>query len=527
MTGRPSTADTARPGRPPAAPTDAHLLPSDTFVAKRIGTSVFCSVEGRLVCLHIKSDHTFLVTVTQEPLIVHVGSFRFRSLLAGSGARQSDSASVGASSVAAFAKSFIEAFEAAAARDVSTLSPASFSKRSATVAFGEQKSLVDEIGVELLLNGTTAASQPLTSTAFDSSAAGSPAASDVARRSSWVALHREKMDAEVRDLSSRAADIDTEPGSPARTLKTEEELLREATANQTLAVRVKFVVFGVLHGVALELKPCPAQPHIREPIVWGIFMDMMRTVVSQRRQIEHLQQHQSTNIMPLHSPRSTVAKQPAADSAETRRCSPRNVAHSRKTTVSKTFHGTAAAPPSAPVVSTLPQPCPSITPIRPKMSPFQRPQAHSGDPPEDAPDVLSDLADCGTATSARLPAASSHCNSPQRSHQQAQPPWQYNSKQSATSTSQLRAQLMLSTTRPTSASTDFAFRLKYAEDVLLRAGVAPVSQPSEAGMLCSSVDEQQQVLLALHPNAPKSAAQIRGTYSARAVQPMSTVVLGQ
>lgn len=480
--------------------------PSDTYVAQAIGSSIFCTVEGRLVGLHIKTDHTFLLTVAQEPLIVHIGTFRFKSLASG----RKEAAIVNAS---AFAKSFIEAFECTAldsAKDPTTTMSLPDNCELGTKP--EVNSRVtqgtvqddDAVGVELII----------TSPATNAQTAGSDATADIARRSSLVALHREKLDAEVRHQSPAVRRDSARRGSVGDT-----EYLLQAMESQEVTVRVKFLVFGVLHCVQLELKPCPLQPHIREPIIWGVLMDLYRTVVRQRVALDRYES------IVTRSSGLTVGQQGSTtknQSKKNKKPAAEHDCHSRNSTavrsprvlrfVDRAGCQTKVSPSTA---------VPLSIDVKSLTASFQGDKADepaTSDQQQDLHDrhrlTATALAEQAPPTYAKLSSrplsggvqqstaatAGSLSTHPQGSKGDESSPllWRY-STNAESPVKSVRS-------RPTSASTDFVLRTKYCEKVLKKAGVGDV------------LDE---VMLPPAP-PPASATQVRGTYANRQIQPMST-----
>lgn len=529
-------------------------MPSDVFVARRVGSSVFCSVEGRLVCLHIKTDHTFLITVTQEPLILHLGTYRFKSLAGGRGE---------GASVAAYAKAFIEAFEHTSLVGDEQQQRAQLDVRSGASADQED----DSIGVRLLL-----AEDHAEKFTQEGSMARSPRQRDergdelgnaatLARRSSLLSMHREKMDLEMKQLGSslpgspRGAVGDDGPSSPqlrsplkwnqaqredsisspknTLQLRSDEELRSEAASHQTVGIVVRFSVFGTPHSVVLHLKASPTDPNIREHIIWGVCMDLYRSVAHYRGEAQRLQGHMFRHQME----RAAHAKQVTTHDALVAAASEKQDAHATSLPrpmgsassdgrgVHRPASGSTASRrlfsehPSR--VNGSESGTPRMSEIRPavssRMPPNLRPPVPEGSKqPDESPILLGS----GTADSSGAKATTARVGSGPRGAST----WSYSARSayldSTKSAPGRPPETTSPRTRPTSASSDFNLRVGYVRDVQLR-GMVKRGDAAAGGADGGTSDQY----LLLHPAAPPSATAIRGTFSGRTVQSVHTVQL--
>jgi hypothetical protein len=551
-------------------------IPSDVFVARRVGSSIFCTVEGRLVCLHVKTDHTFLITVTQEPLVLHLGTFRFKALSGGRGE---------GASVAAYAKAFIEAFE-----HTSHVGDATQRSNSNNISSQQQPPALDVLGVHLLLNGQTEQASahfspegsvlgsPRATAAGpqvdDDSSAALSAAAAATRRSSLVTLHREKMDLEMKQLGSplggaacsptasggglrsplkwgqRSESVSSPAGAVATTtllLRSDEELRNDATVQQTLGIVVTFSVFGTPHSVVLHLKTCPPEPDVREHVIWGIFMDLYRSVSEHRSHAQRLEVHAQRHQVE----RAAFAKQHNAEHRQQhgQQLSGDANRNSFSTTSTTPQAGSLQRPAGSASMSSRGG---SAAGRRPGSSALGN--AHGEQPfrklfastqQEVANDASSTLLPSvvaasfaaisggvsgavgpGGGTAAPHRSSSSKCmvppppppTTPPHHSQKANvsmPPtvssWSYSGKCAYLESTRTVPGCIATNNndpasprqRPTSARSDFTFRQEYVREVQARGGGTPVA----------AVDQSRL----LYPTAPPSATNIRGTYSGRSV----------
>lgn len=553
-------------------------VPSDVFVAQQVGSSIFCTVEGRLVCLHVKTDHTFLITVTQEPLVLHLGTFRFKALAGGRGE---------GASVAAYAKAFIEAFEhTSRVGDVALQKNDKYPPHD-VAASGSQPA---ELGVQLLLNGQ----KPMHSFSPESSVLGSPrggggaevegassalsAAAAATRRSSLVALHRDKMDLEMKQLGSPLTAVDASSpshsaggggmrsplkwgqrsestSSPAgggvatthTTLRSDEELRNDAVSQQSIGVVVTFSVFGTLHSVVLHLKSCPAEPDIKEHVIWGIFMDLYRSVSqhrshaqrleanAQRHQIERAafakrvekqkQQHNNGGGMGASSAVGqkgfSGSTTPQTSSTTMVGTSQRQVGSANSSRGGSASSATARRPGSS---SGALRTGHLEHPFRKLFSGGEAMSDHDGvAPPPTLPSVVSSSFTSGGGTGGAAPPSQ-----PLLRNKNLVPPppppmsWSYSGKCAYLESTRSAPGCVAATNdspsprqRPTSASSDFYLRQGYVKDVQARSTAVMAAMNSNNSNGSSSETIDQAMLL--HPTAPPSAASIRGTYAGRAV----------
>ncbi|CUG93319.1 Hypothetical protein, putative [Bodo saltans] len=550
-------------------------VPSDVFVAQQVGTSIFCTVEGRLVCLHVKTDHTFLITVTQEPLVLHLGTFRFKALAGGRGE---------GASVAAYAKAFIEAFEHTSRVGDVALQRNDKYPLHEVAASGSQHHA--ELGVQLLLNGQ----KPMHSFSPESSVLGSPrggggaedegaggggssalsAAAAATRRSSLVALHRDKMDLEMKQLGSPLTAVDgssptshtaggggmrsplkwgqrsESTSSPAgggvatthTTLRSDEELRYDAVSQQSIGVVVTFSVFGTLHSVVLHLKSCPAEPDIKEHVIWGIFMDLYRSVSQHRSHAQRLEANAQRHQIERAAFAKRVEKQ-------------NGVSASSAAVGKKGFSGSTTPQTSSKMVGTSQRPVESANssrggsastaarrpgssgalrtghleqPFRKLFSGGEAMSDHDGvAPPPTLPSVVSISFTSGGGTGGAAPPSQ-----PLLRNKNLVPPppppmsWSYSGKCAYLESTRSAPGCVAATNdspsprqRPTSASSDFYLRQGYVKDVQARSTAVMAATNSNNSNGSSSETIDQAMLL--HPTAPPSAASIRGTYAGRAV----------
>lgn len=597
-------------------PTQTAPVSNECFVAQRVGTSVFCAIEGRLVCLHLKTDHTFLITVTQEPLLVYLGTFRFTSLMGNRGGAG------GSESAVTYARAMIEAFERTASKQGDEGSgPTSASSYGPTIGTNHQATM--DIGVRLILDADIASSERSGSVLHNAafSEPGSPVHGEsqeatLARRSSLIALHRSKMDIEMSPVKKLApvkiptannnggdALAVSTPQSPLHRLMhgfqderngsafdvvdmRPEEVRQEAGTSRGMALLVRFDVHGTRHSVLMHLRPCPPEPNIREHVVWGLFMDLYRTVDQQRHELlrldERVRRHEIDRAARLAKDQAS-ARQAMISSAQKNGSvsfATPHPHHQTTTSASTSRCGSAKSqrpnsgstrrfdvpfaelqfPPVQPHLGTFhpthiplaqhgsrPPPVGSggggASPLDGQSGASSRHQESASSPTTAAAGVLRgsprhdadkqptlDLGALSDAAQQQRPLKRSpdRQTAPQRNNTLVSQPqtaqsWSYSPRCTYLESSKgTSPRKEVAPLRPTSGSTDFQFRTQYVRDVFART----LSDGDDAVRANGSGGEPlvDQFKL-LHPTAPPSAATIRGTFASRTTKPISTVQL--
>ena len=229
-----------------------------------IGTTIFSTIEGRICGLHVKSSVSFFVTLLQEPVVMHLGSFRFASLAPphrGTGST--------IFSAYPYARGLIEAFEA---NVIHSSVHVPLSPRTAKVREG--------VGVALLLPNESGELDKLIAPQH------------------LVGAFQSDEEVEDGDEMRESSAVASPPDQFDKSL---------------VGVKVKYIAFGAAHDVLLQLKPCPPLPQIRDPLIWTVLSDLLKSCVTKTVKIRQQEATIARQAQSIATLRRNVPQRQSAD----------------------------------------------------------------------------------------------------------------------------------------------------------------------------------------------------------------------
>ncbi len=234
-------------------------------IAAQVGNTYFRTCRGHLVGLTVKSTQTFVVTVVQEPLALHVGTFRFHSLY------HDSTRAHGFTVIQRFIDAFDE-YNTRGCEDNKAFIDVSVRFPPGPLSAERRKTLSEGSPAAAMAASFTSSSQELLNMARTSSLIMHEVSKIESMNRIATQRRRSSIAGVVNSTAPQAADAD-----PA-TMDAAGIGLRETVYLTTeVVVDVKFTVFNTAHHVTLDLRPVPGSPAIvRELFVWNFLMEAFR-----------------------------------------------------------------------------------------------------------------------------------------------------------------------------------------------------------------------------------------------------------